>query len=103
MKNQDVPTPRRLGTIAWIMSRPEGKQLLASCLIVIMTLGWVVIRQEFRYENNIDKWQKREDNLQNQLRGCKQETIDLLKSYNEDAQRMKDSLYSNEIRLNRDR
>lgn len=93
MGNQIEKTPRRLSTIAWIMSRPEGKQFLSACLFVIMILSYVIVRQEIRYENNVERWQTREIEFQVQLKESKQETIDFLKKSNETTSKMRDSLY----------
>jgi len=80
--------------IAWILSRPEGKQFLTACLVVISIMGATIIRQEYRFEGNVNKMQKMQSDYTNSLKDCKQETIEILKSANYDAQKMRDSLYS---------
>ncbi len=81
-------------TIAWILSRPEGKQFLTASLFVIALLGFTIIRQEYRFENNVNKMQQMQRDHTGELNDCKQETIELLKVANADAQKMRDSLYT---------
>jgi hypothetical protein len=78
-------------TIGWILSRPEGKQFLSACMIIIVILGLAIVWQEGRYDE-AERQHKRE------LRDSKQETIDILKESNRDAQRMRDSLYTMSMR-----
>lgn len=94
MENKEWVQHGSRSVIEWIMSRPEGKQFLTACLFVISLLILVIARQEYRYEANVDKKQKRELEFQAQLKACQQETIDLLKDSNRDAQKMRDSLYT---------
>lgn len=93
MEKQEREPPRRVSTIAWIMSRPEGKQFLTACLVALSVLSGIIVRQEFRFENNVNKMQTRETEFQGQINDCKQETIDILKQANETTSKMRDSLY----------
>ena len=54
----------------------------------------VITRQEYRFENNVVLWGKERQGLQDKVDNAKQETIDILKSANADAQKMRDSLYT---------
>lgn len=45
-KPQEPELDRKYGVVRWILSRPEGKQFLSACLIVIVALSAVIVWEE---------------------------------------------------------
>lgn len=89
------------GVIAWILSRKEGQQLLAGCMVLISIQFYVIVKLALKYDDLDTKSRIEVRDANEGMRQANDNFNNFLLRSNDNAQRMKDSLYLLNLRADK--